>query len=263
MTGRWHEDGEEIPLAGGSMTVGVVRIGGTVRRPVGPWTPAVHDLLRHLEGVGFEGSPRVLGIDAEGREILTYLPSDPTPSWSDEALVAVGRLVRRLHDALAGYVPPVDTVWRYPPVGRRAPSGTIGHNDLCPVNTAYADGVPYGFFDWDMAGPFRPSYDLALAAIAFTALRPDGFWPRPGCPWPPDRIARLRLFCDAYGVEDRLALLGTIEAFQRESLTETVEFGRQGISPFRTFLDRGEDRFRRVELDWLAQNRAALERALR
>ncbi len=75
---------EEIPMPGGSMTPGVVRIGDTIRRPVGRWTPAVHALLRHLEDTGFEGVPRVLGIDEAGREVLTYLPSDPTPSWSDD-----------------------------------------------------------------------------------------------------------------------------------------------------------------------------------
>lgn len=41
-------DQAEIPLAGGDVTDGVVRIGGTVRRPVGPHSPLVHALLRHL-----------------------------------------------------------------------------------------------------------------------------------------------------------------------------------------------------------------------
>lgn len=244
------------------MTTGVVRIGDTIRRPVGRWTPAVHSLLRHLEEVGFEGAPRVLGFDRKNREVLTYLPSDPTPVWSDEALVATGRLVRRLHDALAGYVPPPGAVWRCPARSGPEGSGSVGHNDLCPVNTSYADGVPYGFFDWDMAGPAGTFDDLALAAIAYIPLRPDRFWPRPGCPKPPDRIARLRLFCDAYGVEDRLVLLDAIEAFQRRSLTTTVELGEQGISPYRTFLERGEARFRGMELEWMATNRSALQRSL-
>ena len=47
---------------------GAVRVGETVRRPAGPWTPAVHALLRHLAGNGFPGSPRPLGIDSQGRE---------------------------------------------------------------------------------------------------------------------------------------------------------------------------------------------------
>ena len=254
---------QEVPLPSGTMTTGVVRVGDTVRRPVGRWTPAVHSVLRHLERVGFEGAPRVLGIDDKGREMLTYLPSDPAPNWSDEALVAAGRLVRTLHEALADYVPAPDAVWRCPPLGRRQPGGSVGHNDLCTENTAFVDGVPYGFFDWDMAGPFRPQYDLALAAIAFAPLRPDRYWPRPHFPEPPDRMERLRLFLDAYGVEDRLAMLDVIETFQFESLHETLHFGARQISPYRHFLARGEYRFRLVELEWMALNREALLDALR
>jgi hypothetical protein len=40
--------GTEVPLGGGNMSSGVVRVGDTVRRPAGPWTPAVHALLTHL-----------------------------------------------------------------------------------------------------------------------------------------------------------------------------------------------------------------------
>jgi hypothetical protein len=61
----------------------VIRLGDTVRRPTQPWTPAVHALLQHLEEVGFPYSPRVLGIDKEGREILTYLDGESGPqSWA-------------------------------------------------------------------------------------------------------------------------------------------------------------------------------------
>ena len=56
------ESDAEARLQGGNLT-GVVRIGETVRRAPGPWTPAVHALLRHLEYVGFTGSPRALGMD--------------------------------------------------------------------------------------------------------------------------------------------------------------------------------------------------------
>jgi len=53
-------DPAEVPLSGGN-TSAVVRVGETVRRSTGHWTPAVHGVLRHLERAGFEGSPRVLG----------------------------------------------------------------------------------------------------------------------------------------------------------------------------------------------------------
>ena len=64
---------QEIALSGGNENV-VVQVGETVRRPVHSWTPAVHALLRQLESAGFAESPRVLGFDEQGREILTMIP---------------------------------------------------------------------------------------------------------------------------------------------------------------------------------------------
>lgn len=96
----------EIPLQGGDVTDGVVRVGDTVRRPASTSTPAVHALLRHLEAAGFDGAPRVVGMDGLGREILTYLPGTTglrLESVSDEALAGLALLVRRFHDATAGF----------------------------------------------------------------------------------------------------------------------------------------------------------------
>jgi hypothetical protein len=43
---------DEQPFEGGNITA-VVRVGDTVRRATGPWTPAVHALLRdgHADGI--------------------------------------------------------------------------------------------------------------------------------------------------------------------------------------------------------------------
>jgi len=49
---------EEI-LAGGNMTA-VVRVGNTVRRAAGPWTPTIHAFLRHLRANGFGLVPEPL-----------------------------------------------------------------------------------------------------------------------------------------------------------------------------------------------------------
>ena len=62
-----QEPVREIPLHGGNVST-VSRIGDTVRRNAGPWTPAVHALLNHLERVGFTGSPRAFGMDAAPTE---------------------------------------------------------------------------------------------------------------------------------------------------------------------------------------------------
>jgi hypothetical protein len=90
-----EEDQGEIPLTGGDVTEGVVRVGDTVRRPVGPHSPLVHALLAYLESVGFEGAPRFLGIDGAGREVLSYIDGEvagrPRPPWiADETRLASG-----------------------------------------------------------------------------------------------------------------------------------------------------------------------------
>jgi hypothetical protein len=65
----------ERVLQGGDVNL-VVRVGDTVRRPTGPWSPAVHALLRHVESVGFDGAPRFLDVDERGREVLSYVDGD-------------------------------------------------------------------------------------------------------------------------------------------------------------------------------------------
>ncbi|HET9809732.1 MAG TPA: aminoglycoside phosphotransferase family protein, partial [Candidatus Limnocylindria bacterium] len=91
-----------------------VRVGDTVRRRAGPWTPAVHALLRYLEDAGFE-APRVLGMDEQDREILSYIPGEtyaggtvavPDRVLDEEHLVDAARLLRLYHDAVVGFSPP-------------------------------------------------------------------------------------------------------------------------------------------------------------
>ena len=54
----------------------IVRVGNTVHRPTNYWTPAVHDVLNYLESINFKYSPRVLGFDEQGREILTFMEGE-------------------------------------------------------------------------------------------------------------------------------------------------------------------------------------------
>jgi hypothetical protein len=77
------KEDREIPLAGGRQTPGIVRIDDTVRRTKGPNAPFVHKLLRYLEVVGFDGAPRLLGIDDRGREVLSFVGGE-VPHDHDE-----------------------------------------------------------------------------------------------------------------------------------------------------------------------------------
>ena len=100
----------EVPLTGGTANRGlVVRSGQTVRRPQRPNSDAIHALLGHLEEAGFDGAPRFLGTDVRGREVLSYISGEavtpPYPPWSltDAALRSVAELLRRYHEAVAGF----------------------------------------------------------------------------------------------------------------------------------------------------------------
>jgi hypothetical protein len=165
----------EVPLAGGDVTEGVVRVGGTVRRPPTPFTPAIRALLAHLEAAGFEGAPRPLGVDAAGREVLTFLPGRvpprPLPGWAaaDRVLAGVARLQRRYHDAAASFVPPPGAVWDAPPDPRELPPmeiapELIGHCDVTPDNVVFRDTPdgpePWGLIDFDLAKPSSRLLDI-------------------------------------------------------------------------------------------------------
>jgi hypothetical protein len=151
----------EIPLAGGNVG-GAVRIGNTVRRRTGPWTPAVHALLGHLAS-RIPHIPRVLGHDEQGREVLSYLPGHVADI--DTATLTLGQVVsvvswtQAFHGAVAGFSHPGP--WRCSPV---TGASLIGHNDIAPYNVCFDGDELAGVFDWDLAGPSTPLLELAFIA---------------------------------------------------------------------------------------------------
>ena len=194
----------EIRLDGGN-TGGAVRVGDTVRRAAGPWTPTVHALLAYLADKGFAGSPRPLGFDAQGREVLTFLAGEtvgsarPWPEWvhAEDTLVQVARWVRSFHRAVADFVPPAAAVWRMG--GQWAPGLIVGHNDAAPYNAVWRDGRLAGFFDWDMAGPVPAAWDVAFAAFSWVPLHARHVVAREGFTDFEGRPRRLQLFLAEYG----------------------------------------------------------------
>ena len=154
-------DSHEIKLPGGNVG-GAIRVGNTVRRQPGPWTPAVHALLNYLNG-RVPAIPRVLGTDDQDREILSYLPGrvidTDTERFSEGQIVSLVRWTRGFHDAVAGFTHPGP--WRYFPVTQ--PS-LICHNDIAPYNACFDGDELTGVFDWDLAGPSTPLFELAFIA---------------------------------------------------------------------------------------------------
>ncbi len=195
---------DEEPLDGGNLG-GAVRVGDTVRKAAGPWTPTVHTLLDHLERAGFAGAPRARGFDHQGREILTFLPGEtvgsrkPWPGWvrDDTTLDAVATWMGQYHHAVAGFVPGVDATWRGG--GAWEPGLIVGHNDVAPYNAAWDRGTLAGFFDWDVAGPVTREWDLAYAAFSWVPLHARAVVTEEGFSDFSARPRRLRRFLEVYG----------------------------------------------------------------
>ena len=72
----------EYSLPGGAVS-GAVRIGDTVHRQVGIRAGFVHELLGFFERAGWPGAPRFLGLDARGREIVSFV--DGYVAWRPDA----------------------------------------------------------------------------------------------------------------------------------------------------------------------------------
>ncbi|MFJ1545242.1 phosphotransferase [Streptomyces sp. NPDC088246] len=229
----------EIPLTGGRITKGVVRVGDTVRRPVGPHSPFVHQLLQHLEAVGSDAAPRLLGTDAKGREILSFQHGDVTTAfrardWSTAQITAAAQLLRRLHDATAGT----------PIAGGEE---TVCHNDFSPLNVAFVDGLPVSAFDFDQAAPGPRTRDLAYAAWLWL-LGADIAHPL-DC-----QLALLRAFLDVYGFEDeyRRGFGGRIVA-RVEAERDMHDRAGRVTSP---------GSWLHLEITWLSEHADAIDRYL-
>ena len=251
----------EIPLAGGNMNGGVVRVGDTVRRPAGPWTPAVHALLVHLHAVGFRGAPRPLGIDERGREVLTFLPG--TVAWpdgfrqldGDGQLRRAARLIRDFHDAVAGFVPPPGAQWQLlmPADGDEI----IAHHDLAPWNLVIGDRE-WAFIDWDVAAPGTRLWDLAYAMHGFAPLSASPAYQRD------DAGRRLRIIADAYGLsgQQRLDIIPLLTRRTQAMYGFLAQQAARGSQPWARLWDEGHGDVWQADARYIRQREDQWHQAL-
>lgn len=259
---------EEQPLSGGNVT-GVVRIGQRVHRATGPWSPAIHSLLRHLEAQGFTGAPRFLGLDQQGREMLTFIEGEvkhplPEALWSEEALQAVARFLRGYHDATVGYQPPADALWQceYPDRSRHE---VICHNDAAPYNLIYRDGQPAALIDFDNAGPGPRLWDIAFAAYHFVPVvytGKDALRQRLGLLTPSRQAQRLRLFCAAYGTEAVQEVLALVKPRLEAMCDMLLQRAAAGQIAFQRMIEEGHLAYYRAELAAYERTYQAIARHL-
>src|SRR4051812_34423811 len=194
---------DEMPLPGGRVTKGVVRVGDTVRRPALQRSEFVQRLLRHLQHAGFEGAPRFLGIDEHGRQILTLLPGEPVPGTvilTDGQLRSAAELLRSYHKAAASA-----------PAELRNGCETVIHGDVGPWNILWHGEDALALIDFDEARPGKPIDDLGYFAWKGLHFNNTG---------PPvrEQRRRLALLAKAYGTAVDDALVAAIDAAYRSMI---------------------------------------------
>jgi Ser/Thr protein kinase RdoA (MazF antagonist) len=174
---------EELPLPGGRLTAGVVRIGNTVRRPAKPSSGFVARLLAQLEAQGCPWAPRYLGRDELDRDALSYLPGHTPPKWTrfaDGQLRAAVLIVKQLHDATRGSL--------------LASTGVVCHNDPGPNNFVFSDEGPVAIIDFDLAEPGQELEDLGYMAWSWCLSSKPERGPIAA------QVRQVRVLADAYGL---------------------------------------------------------------
>jgi hypothetical protein len=229
-------ESEGTPLGGGWTTAGVVRVGDTVRRPRGTNGAFVEALLAHLERSGFDASPRFLGHDDRGRQMLTFVegdvPSDCRSSvWTDEQLANSMALLRTFHDHTAGSA-------------LAGEAEVVCHHDYGPWNVVWRGGLPVAIIDFDNAAPGRRLDDLGYATWKHLNL---GLIDIPAS----EQRRRLAVMTESYGTERDERLLAAISAAQArmQTLIETASHDHHREAALVQI---------RSEREWLARNGALL-----
>jgi hypothetical protein len=276
---------EQVLIGGMDPRWAPVRVGETVRRPAGTGRPGVTALLQHLEAVGFDGAPRHLGWDEQGREVLTWIAGDvplpPYPDWAmtEQALADLGAVIRRFHEATASFVAPREAGWATDwadPAGRdledadgqgegRFSPGrlVVCHNDLYPENVVFEHGRVVALIDFAMAAPGRPLWDLAIAAELWCPLGDPSR--RDQHPSTLDGVVRFGILARAYGLEAERAdeLLDVIieeRAHSHANIRAEVAAGNE--SWIRDWATAGGDARAAADDAWIVVNRAALIQAV-
>jgi Ser/Thr protein kinase RdoA (MazF antagonist) len=227
---------DEIALAGGQCTPGVVRVGDTVRRPLKPGWEFRHALLRHLEDRGFDMSPRLLGIDQQRREILGYLDG-VIISNGEVSLSEIGAMISAFHAATAG-------------TALAGNCEVVCHQDIAPWNMVHRHGRLIGLIDFDGAAPGDRLDDVAYAAWTFLDIgSSDATLVRIG----------LRDLQDGYGLPDRVGLSNALVRQQQRVLAWRQRMAETAADHATREMSRERTSIISLQMEWVARHRSLID----
>jgi hypothetical protein len=221
---------EQLPRGHGGRQA--LRSEGGVHRTQVPSSVTVHAFMRHLQAVGFQGAPRVIGIDDEDREILSFIEGEvlACPSWqfgqpgaspdwarSGDVLVGVALLLRDLHGAR-----PASFRWHRSGATTTGPGFSRDRSSATgtwvPITPCIETGSqPVALIDWDEIRPNEAHIEFGMAIWKYVALGTDGFFAASEWPDRPDLARRLALFAESDGITDRNSVLDAVQQAKQRS----------------------------------------------
>lgn len=253
----------------GSRLNRVVRIGDTVRRPAGPWTPTVHALLLHVRERGFGLAPEPLGLDDQGREVLSYIPGhtvgDELPwqrwVWDDALLAEVGRAAALYHRAVADFRPEGVVPWQLGPAPLEA-GQIVCHHDIAPYNAVVDQGRLRGIIDWDLSGPGTARSDLAFVAWQWVPLQHPAIARMFGWDDESGLARRLRILLDAYGLEERDGFVEDVIVRMHLNRDVMLQRAAAGVPGYMNLVEQGHVEGMNAAIRFLAEQRDAIQSRL-
>lgn len=215
------------PLKGGRSTNEVIKIGNTIHRSQGPNSKFVHNLLTQLDQQNFSYSPKFLGIDEKGREILSYIYGEvPTGDhrWTMEQVISVVHIMKKFHEAT---------------------DHTICHHDIAPWNVVLKNNIPVALIDFDEASVGDCIDDLAYFLWTFLELGGD---------IPIEtQTTKIKKLCHEYGYSDSKKL--TEKILEQQKMILEMRIRKSKTDSFST----GAVPRIKKEIAWVEKNREKLE----
>ncbi|UYY80073.1 aminoglycoside phosphotransferase family protein [Arthrobacter sp. YA7-1] len=263
-----------VPLLGGDVTEGLVRVGDTVRRPASDASPRVRRVLDFLQSAGFQGAPRFLGIDEDGRDTLSFVPGEaagrpwPRRVADESSAISVARLVRAYDDAVQPLGVPD---WAYAhdgadplgcPGSIAGPATFLAHMDITPENVVFRDGTAVALIDFDLLRPATRAEEVANLLLWWGAWMP--VTDRDPVMRGVDAASRAAVLVDAYGLgpADRAKVVHVARNAADRSWHLMRHRALTKGGGWKRMWDEGVgDKILRRQA-WLAENAAALHAAI-
>lgn len=237
---------QEISFSSGESKQKVVRVGDTVRKEPAENCDFIRKVMIELTNNDFHYSPRYLGMDDKGREIMTYIDGEQMnhTEISFDLIKQTLVVLRKFHDIFS----------------KSELSGgeeTLLHSDFSPWNLIVKDKKLVGVLDFDDVRPGKRIYDVANVCWTFLDIGSND------SNFTEEEVYKyLPILIDAYGDIETSDFVDALLSEQnkvlryRENRVQEVKEGDE-----KEYRRRVCEEIKR-EIEWVKRNRENIDKAL-